>query len=104
MGFIGGYIKMLTPTEIRDSIIDIVMKYPIKKLSLFGSFAQGKAEDDSDIDLLIEFSSQSVSLFVLCEIKSEFESKLNRKIDLIHAPIEKGSLIKIDKVVDIYEQ
>ncbi|MDD2574169.1 MAG: nucleotidyltransferase domain-containing protein [Bacillota bacterium] len=95
---------MLTSTEIRDSIIDIAEKYPIKKLSLFGSFAQGKAKNDSDIDILVEFKSKNISLIMLCKIKDEIENKLNRKIDLIHAPIEEGSLIKIDKVVDIYEQ
>jgi predicted nucleotidyltransferase len=95
---------MLTPVEIRDAIIDIAEKYPIKKLSLFGSFADENAKVDSDVDLLVEFSSPNVSLIMLCKIKDEIENKLNRKIDLIHAPVEEGSLIKIDKVVDIYEQ
>ena len=95
---------MLTVAEIKNSITDIVAKYPIKRLSLFGSYASGNADNDSDIDMLVEFTSPNVSLFLLSDIKEEIESKLNKDVDLIHAPIDEDSLIKIDKVVDIYEQ
>ncbi|MDO9535324.1 MAG: nucleotidyltransferase domain-containing protein [Bacillota bacterium] len=95
---------MLTLNQIKESITEIVVKYPVKKLSLFGSYADGSAREDSDLDILIEFSSPNVSLFILSDIKDEIESKLNRGIDLIHAPIDKNSLVKINKVVDIYEQ
>ena len=95
---------MMTVNEIRDSIKDIVVKYPIKKISLFGSFANDTANNDSDIDLLVEFLSSNISLFTLYNIKNEIEEKLHKKVDLIHAPIEEDSLIIIDKVVDIYEQ
>jgi uncharacterized protein len=95
---------MLTINQIKDSITEIALKYPIKKLSLFGSYADGSAGEDSDLDLLIEFSSPYISLFLLSEIKNEIESKLNREIDLIHAPIEENSLIKVNKVIDLYAQ
>jgi len=92
---------MLTFGEIKDSVSGIAVKYPIKKLSLFGSYADGSAKDESDIDLLIEFSSPYVSLFLLCDIKNEIESKLNTVVDLIHAPIDEDSFIKIDRVIEI---
>jgi predicted nucleotidyltransferase len=95
---------MLTISEIKSSVKDIAIKYPIKKLSLFGSYADGNAKDDSDVDMLVEFFAPNVSLFMISNIKEEMESKLNKEVDLIHAPIEGDSLIKIDKVVDIYEQ
>lgn len=97
-------IKMLTISEIRNSIGDIIAKYPIKKLSLFGSYADGSAKEDSDIDMLVEFLYSNVSLFLLSDIKDEIKLKLNREVDLIHAPIDENSLIRINKVVDIYEQ
>jgi predicted nucleotidyltransferase len=71
---------------------------------LFGSYADNTATDNSDIDLLIEFLSSNVSLFTLYNIKSEIKEKLQKKVDLIHAPVEKDSLLLINKVVDIYEQ
>ncbi len=95
---------MLTIDDIKASLEGIIPKYPIKKISLFGSYADGNASEQSDIDLLIEFLSPNVSLFVLCSIKDEIESKLNKQVDLIHAPIDENSLIQINRVVDIYEQ
>ena len=95
---------MLTVTNIRESVDDIIVKYPIKKISLFGSYADGNANEDSDIDLLVEFLTADVSLFMLYDIKEEIENKLNKEVDLIHAPIDKNSLININKVIEIYEQ
>jgi len=95
---------MYTVNNIRESINDIIIKYPIKKISLFGSYADGSATEDSDIDLLVEFLSSNVSLFMLYDIKDEIENKLHKEVDLIHAPIDENSLIKINKVIDIYEQ
>ncbi|HYE83553.1 MAG TPA: nucleotidyltransferase domain-containing protein [Clostridia bacterium] len=95
---------MLTISEIKDSINDIIIKYPIKKVSLFGSFADGSASDESDVDILVEFLSSNVSLVLLSDIKNEIETRLNREVDLIHAPVDECSLIEINKVVDIYEQ
>ena len=95
---------MLTVSNIRESVEDIIVKYPIKKISLFGSYAEGNANEDSDIDLLVEFLSANVSLFMLYDIKEEIENKLHKEVDLIHAPIDENSLIKINKLVEIYEQ
>ena len=95
---------MLTVRNIRESVNDIIVKYPIKKISLFGSYADGNATEDSDIDLLVEFLSSNVSLFMLYNIKDEIENKLHKEVDLIHSPIDENSLIKINKVIDIYEQ
>lgn len=95
---------MFTVNNIKESINDIIIKYPIKKISLFGSYADGSANEDSDIDLLVEFLTSNVSLFMLYDIKDEIESKLHKEVDLIHAPIDENSLIKINKVIDIYEQ
>ena len=95
---------MLTVNNIKESVDDIVVKYPIRKISLFGSYAEGNANEDSDIDLLVEFLSENVSLFMLYNIKEEIENKLHKQVDLIHAPIDVNSLIKINKVVEIYEQ
>ncbi len=98
-----GEVKMLTLDDIKNAILDISKKYPIKKLSLFGSYANGSAKEDSDVDMLVEFLSPNVSLLIISDMKYEIESKLNKEVDLIHAPIDEDSLIKIDKVVDIYE-
>jgi hypothetical protein len=35
-------------------------------------------------------------------MKEEIESRLGRKVDLIHAPVDENSLLRINEVVDIY--
>jgi predicted nucleotidyltransferase len=95
---------VVTISEIREAISDIVSKYPIKRISLFGSYASGTANHDSDIDLLVEFFHSNISLITLSSIKCEIEDRLNKKIDLIHYPVDDSAFINIDKVVDIYIQ
>lgn len=95
---------MLTVKNIKESVEDIIVKYPIKKISLFGSYAEGNANEHSDIDLIVEFLSENVSLIMLYNIKEEIENKLHKQVDLIHTPIDVNSLIKINKVVEIYKQ
>lgn len=43
-----------TIDEIRRKVTPIAKKYGVKRLSLFGSYARGEADDQSDIDFLIE--------------------------------------------------
>ena len=95
---------MLTVDNIRESIGDLVEKYAVKKISVFGSYADGSATEDSDIDLLVEFLTTNISLFKLYEMQEEISRRLNREVDLIHAPIQENSVIEINKVVSIYEQ
>lgn len=95
---------MLTVNDIKKAVSDVITKYPIKKISLFGSYADGTADESSDVDMLIEFLSPGVSLLMLYDIKEGIAAKLQRDVDLIHGPLDKNSFIKISKVIDIYEQ
>jgi len=45
---------MLTLTDIKNTANAIARKYPIRSLSLFGSYAQGTATENSDVDLLVD--------------------------------------------------
>ena len=94
---------MLSQNQIRDALIKAANKYPIKSVSLFGSYADGNANEDSDVDLLVEFLTPAVSLFMLYELKSDVETELKKNVDLVHFPIPPNSTIKINKVVTLYE-
>lgn len=94
---------MLSQNQIRKALIKTANKYPIKSVSLFGSYADGNANEDSDVDLLVEFLTPTVSLFMLYELKSDVENELKKNVDLIHLPIPQNSIIKINKVVTLYE-
>ena len=92
---------MLTLTQIKDAAVIIAGEYPIKSIMLFGSYAEGRNTPDSDIDLLIEFETQAVSLLMLAAIKHRAEELLGVDADIIHAPIPEDALIKPEKVVQI---
>ena len=55
----------LSLDTISKGIKKISNEYPIKKVTLFGSYADGSFTEESDVDLLVEFHTQAVSLFML---------------------------------------
>lgn len=67
--------------EISNTIIPILIKYNVKKASLFGSYARGNNNEKSDIDILIEPPEQ-MGISVV-RLKRELEQVLNKKVDLV---------------------
>ena len=57
------------------------MKYKVKRIGLFGSFAAGKHRKRSDIDFLVEFLEPTYDNFM--GLSSRLERLFGRKIDLI---------------------
>ena len=88
--------------EIKSSVEQVARAYNIKKVDLFGSYADGKATKKSDIDLLIDFGDPSMSLFKQFRVQRKLEELLGRKVDVIAVPIPKESFLIINKVVPIY--
>lgn len=93
---------ILSLDKIAQEAGGIAPKYHVKRMMLFGSYANGSANDDSDIDLLVEFDHKSVSLFVISRMKYDLEEKLKKPVDVIHAPLPKNSMIRAGKVISIY--
>ena len=94
---------MLDIGKIREGIITVAAEYPIKKVELFGSYADGTSHEQSDVDLLVEFITASVSLLTLNALKYRLEELFDTEVDVIHGPIEKSAVITLGKVVPIYE-
>ena len=73
----------------RDQVIRILTgysrelheNYAVKSLALFGSVARDEARNDSDVDLLVEFS-HPVGLFQFIGLKQQLESLLGCPVDL----------------------
>jgi hypothetical protein len=91
----------MTIDFIKENILKLIGRYPIKKITLFGSRADGSNKVDSDVDLIIEFTSQ-VSILTLSQIKCELEELLGLNVDVIHGPIREDDMIEIGKVVELY--
>ena len=77
--------KVLTKEEIFDTLRkhgDILLKYKVKEIGLFGSFVRGEATEKSDIDLLVEFKGRK-SLLDLVRLKMRLEELFGRKVDIL---------------------
>lgn len=92
---------MLTIDKISSGVRTAAMEYPIKKVDLFGSYADRKSNERSDVDLIVEFKNPDVSLFTISGLQIRLEELLGTDVDIIHGPIEKDSMIEVNKVVSI---
>jgi predicted nucleotidyltransferase len=68
-----------------ETIRTVCRKNDIAQLALFGSFVRGSERDDSDIDLLVQFSRPK-SLLGLLAAQRELSEALNRPVDLVTEP------------------
>lgn len=93
---------MLTIEDIKKVIEKIAPEYNLKKVTLFGSRARGNFREDSDVDLIVEFETQAVSLFTLAGLMIDLEEIFGVKVDVIHGPKKTDWMIEIDKEVEIY--
>lgn len=92
---------MLTIEQIKKTVAEIAPKYNLKKVTLFGSRANGTAKENSDVDLLVEFPSGS-SLLDLIGLKYEFEDIWNLSVDVISVPMPEDSILEIEKEIELY--
>lgn len=91
----------MTINELKAKILSAMQGYPIKSVILFGSRAAGTNRDDSDVDLIVEFS-QPVTLLTLSELQVKLEDALNLDVDIVHGPIQPTDLLEIGKEVVLY--
>jgi uncharacterized protein len=90
-------------SDIQKLIQPILWKYPIKRASIFGSYARQEARTESDIDILVEFSS-SISLLQFVSIQLELEDILGKKVDLVELSTLKAQLKAniLEEQIEIY--
>lgn len=94
---------MLTIEQISTGVQRAAQIFPVKRVSLFGSYANGNFNEESDVDLLVEFMDENVSLLLLSELKQILEDELETEVDLIHVPLLDSDFIAIERVVDVYD-
>lgn len=86
---------------IRNAVLKLIDEYPISKVILFGSRANGTNKEGSDVDLIMEFFVP-ITLITLSTIKLELEEMLNLSVDVIHGPVTAGDMIEVDNEVVLY--
>lgn len=72
-------------------------QYQVKRFGIFGSIRSGRYTNDSDIDVLVEFS-EPIGLFKFVALERKLSELLGRKVDLVSKdslkPIVKDSILK----------
>lgn len=58
-------------------------RFGVERLSVFGSFARGKPDDQSDVDILVEFQSGRTSFDNFLALAEFLEELFERKVDLL---------------------
>jgi hypothetical protein len=67
---------------VQDTILEILRKNEVKRAAFFGSIVRDEMDEESDIDILIEFEGRK-SLLDLSRLKNELEDAVNRRVDLL---------------------
>jgi len=72
----------INPKSLED-IKDYFKTRPVLNAYLFGSYARGEADNESDIDILVDLDySQKIGLGFI-QMKIDLEKILNSKVDLV---------------------
>jgi len=74
----------MTKEEIKRILKEnrqILKKYKVTKIGIFGSFVTGKTKKKSDVDLLVEFEDV-IDLFEFVHLTDEIQQILKSKVDL----------------------
>ena len=81
--------KVYTIEGIRAKAVPIAKKYGVKKLSLFGSYARGEADAQSDLDFLYDKGNGKIqSTFEYIEFIYDLEGEFGCHVDAVSTGIQ----------------
>lgn len=86
--------KVFEVRDIASLVKPIAKQYGIKEIYLFGSYARGEANEDSDIDFLV-FGGEGFKLTMVFALAEELREVLKKDVDVFE-------IHEIDKDSDFY--
>ena len=98
---------MLTHEQIVQAVEKAATKFQLNKVLYFGSYADGNATEESDLDLLVEFTNDDeISLLDVIKFQQHLEKDLMVHIDVVGLPLTERAqkYLIIEKTVPVYEQ
>jgi predicted nucleotidyltransferase len=87
---------------IRQHLPKLIKDYNISYLGIFGSYIRGEQKEDSDLDILVEFSKEP-DLLEFIGLKQELSEILGVEVDLVMKSALKSRIGKriLEEVVQI---
>lgn len=70
----------------REEILNIAAKHGAFNVRVFGSVARGEADEQSDIDFLVDYSLDKISAWFPAGLVLDLERLLKRKVDVATEP------------------
>jgi uncharacterized protein len=69
---------------LKEHRAEVVQKYRVREIGVFGSFVRGEQKRRSDIDILVEFDSKDIpGLLKLIEMEIYLEKLFRKKVDVV---------------------
>lgn len=70
--------------NLRAYIPNLKEQYKIQQMGVFGSYARGEENENSDVDILVEFRSYiEFGLITFCQLENQLSEILGKKVDLV---------------------
>lgn len=69
---------------LKEHKAEVIRKYQITEIGIFGSFVRSEEKRRSDVDILVEFDQRNIpGLLKLIEMERYLEKLLKKKVDLV---------------------
>ena len=75
-------LRSILPERLAADVRRLGERYGIRNIRVFGSFARGEAEPESDLDLLVEYVPGHGG-FAFVDFCDQVEELLGRKVDVV---------------------
>ena len=72
----------MSKEDIINTIVNYLKNYKVNEIGIFGSFVRDEMTDNSDIDVLVEYT-RGTTLFDIVRMQMELSEKIGRKVDLV---------------------
>lgn len=95
-GFVDETHGILTVSQIKEVCASIFTDFDIEYCYLFGSYAKGKAAENSDVDLLISTSISGIKFYDLVESLRE---GLQKKVDVLNREQLKDNMDLVNEIL-----
>ena len=76
---------MLTVEQIQQTVSSYFATKPVLRAYLFGSYARGEADEQSDVDVLVDldYANNGASFNNYCQMLDDLNEQLGIKVDIV---------------------